>query len=78
MRVTAKGQVTIPINIREELDMLPNTEVRFTVRDGAVVIEKVHDADAVSRGKKLVARMSGRGTFGMSTDEIMGLTRGEE
>ena len=31
MRITSKGQVTIPIEIREKLGLLPNTEVEFEV-----------------------------------------------
>ncbi len=79
MRVTTKGQVTIPIAIREELGIHPNTEVRFTVRGGAVLIEKVTDGNngGRSRGEEFVARLRGSGTVRMSTDEIMALTRGE-
>ena len=29
MRITSKGQVTIPQHIREELGLHPNTEVEF-------------------------------------------------
>lgn len=79
MKVTTKGQVTIPLAIREELGIHPHTEVRFTVSDGVAVIEKVPDSDGGGRrGRDLVARMRGRGTIRMSTDEIMALTRGEE
>jgi AbrB family looped-hinge helix DNA binding protein len=34
MRITTKGQVTIPQEIREELGLLPNTEVTFEIVDG--------------------------------------------
>ena len=40
MRVTSKGQVTIPIEIRDQFGIQPNTEVRFVVRNGLVVLEK--------------------------------------
>ena len=35
MRVTSKGQVTIPIEVREKLGIFPNTEVEFEVRGNA-------------------------------------------
>jgi antitoxin PrlF len=76
MRITSKGQVTIPIEIRERVGLLPNTEVRFEVEGNAVRIfpdEKLSG----QRGRKLLERMRGRATSGLSTEEIMALTRGE-
>ncbi len=35
MRVTSKGQVTIPIEAREKLGILPHTEVEFEVDHGS-------------------------------------------
>lgn len=77
MRITSKGQVTIPLAIRRKMGLLPNTEVDFIVKGNTVQIVKSADADK-SRGKKLVARMRGKATVKMTTDEIMTLTRGEE
>jgi AbrB family looped-hinge helix DNA binding protein len=74
MRITAKGQVTIPIEIRQRLGLLPDTEVEFEVVGGAVRIRRA--ARGSSRGHALVARLRGRATTKMSTDEIMALTRG--
>lgn len=74
MRITSKGQVTIPQEIRERLGLLPETEVEFEVSGSAVKIRKARDSRA--RGQSVVARMRGRATSGMSTDEIMKLTRG--
>lgn len=76
MRITSKGQVTIPIEIRERLGLLPETEVEFAVEGGAVRIRRARAAK--SRGRRLVERMRGRGSVRMTTDEIMALTRGEE
>ena len=47
MRITSKGQVTIPQEIREQCGLLPHTEVRFVVEHGRVLIEK--DTPALSR-----------------------------
>jgi AbrB family looped-hinge helix DNA binding protein len=76
MRITSKGQVTIPIEIRERVGLLPHTEVRFEVEGNTVRIVREEKA-AGSRGERLVERLRGRATSGLSTDEIMALTRGE-
>lgn len=76
MRITSKGQVTIPIEIRERLGLLPNTEVRFEVEGNAVRIIREEKATG-GRGQRLLERMRGRATSGMSTEEIMALTRSE-
>ena len=76
MQVTSKGQVTVPVEIRERLGIHPGTEVEFEVEGDAVVIRKKRDSRR--RGRSIVARMRGRATVKMSTDEIMALTRGEE
>ncbi|WP_019171991.1 AbrB/MazE/SpoVT family DNA-binding domain-containing protein [Pseudaminobacter salicylatoxidans] len=40
MRVTEKGQVTIPKEIRDRLGIGPGSEVEFVERDSVVVLEK--------------------------------------
>lgn len=74
MKVTVKGQVTIPQEVREQAGLLPGTEVQF-VRggDGRVYIEPVAGR---GRGRDLVERIRGRGRVRMSTDQILALTRG--
>ena len=76
MRVTSKGQVTIPRDIRRKLDIASQSEVEFVVEGNTVVLRKVEGAP--SRGKRLVETLRGRATVKMTTDEIMALTRGEE
>ena len=76
MRITSKGQVTIPIEIRERLGLLPNSEVEFEVEGNAVRIRKSRrGSKAGRRGRGLVQHLRGRATSGMSTDAIMKLTR---
>jgi AbrB family looped-hinge helix DNA binding protein len=74
MRVTSKGQVTIPQAVRERLGIEPGSEVDFEL-DG-------HGARLVraspGTGSELVTRMLGLSTAALSTDEIMALTRGED
>ncbi len=75
MKITSKGQVTIPAEIREKAGLLPDTEVDFVYAHGKVFIRKT--AGTRRRGRGLVARLRGKGAVRMSTDQIMALTRGE-
>jgi len=78
MRITSKGQVTIPIALREKAGLLPNTEVVFEYDGGGVRIARAKTSKRPSRGDRVVARLRSRaGDVVMSTDEIMALTRGE-
>ena len=73
MRITTKGQVTIPLEVRERLGLLPHTEVEFTIRGNTAVLTKA--TGGTRRGRALVQRMRGRGSVRMSTDQILRLTR---
>lgn len=76
MRITAKGQVTIPQEIRESAGFLPDTEVEFLVEESGIRIVKVRNPRRPSRGAKAVdALRRAAGRVAMSTDEIMALTR---
>jgi AbrB family looped-hinge helix DNA binding protein len=83
MRVTSKGQVTIPISIRDQFGIQPNTEVRFVVRKGHVVLEKAAGRGSMkrpSRGEAIVSRLRTARRTGrspMTTDQLIALTRGE-
>ena len=72
-KVTTKGQVTIPVAIRERLGIHPGSTVEFELVDGGVIVRKASDG---GRGAALVERLRGRATTSMTTDEIMALTRG--
>ncbi|HVE72302.1 MAG TPA: AbrB/MazE/SpoVT family DNA-binding domain-containing protein [Thermoanaerobaculia bacterium] len=73
MKITSKGQITIPQAIRERMGLLPGTEVEFVVRGNVVQLVKTNSP---SRGAKIVARLRGRARRSLTTDEIMRLTRG--
>jgi AbrB family looped-hinge helix DNA binding protein len=73
MRITSKGQVTIPQEIREQLGLLPHSEVVFQVEGNAVRITKAETGN--TRGSALLARMRGTATTGLTTEEILALTR---
>ena len=76
MRVTTKGQVTIPLEIREKLDITPATEVDFVIdENGRVyIIKKEKDTQPTPNR---FAKLRGVATVKMSTEEIMALTRSD-
>ena len=77
MRLTTKGQVTIPQDIRQKLGIHPNTEVEFDIVGDSVRIRKARGA--ASRGQRLLdlMRAAPKPKSGMTTDQLMALTRGE-
>lgn len=77
MRVTSKGQVTIPIEIREKLGILPNSEVEFRLQGDSARLVKVTGKRTRGRGEAIVARLKGTATTKMTTDEILALMRGD-
>jgi AbrB family looped-hinge helix DNA binding protein len=71
MRVTQKGQVTIPLEVRRALGIRPGSDVGFQIDgDGARLVVGQDDA------AREIARMRGAGDVELSTDEILALTRG--
>jgi AbrB family looped-hinge helix DNA binding protein len=79
MRITSKGQVTIPMNIREKYGLLPHSEVVFVEAKGKVYLEPANTKpNNQTRGRSLIAHLRGTATVRMTTDEIMRLTRGEK
>jgi AbrB family looped-hinge helix DNA binding protein len=78
MRMTVKGQVTIPIEMREKLGLLPNSEVEFDLVGDSVRIRKAKTGK--SRGQRMLEAMrkAPKPRSGMTTDQLMALTRGED
>lgn len=76
MRITSKGQVTLLPEVRGTLGLEPQSEVGFVCEAGRVWLRK--HMPRAEPGHSLVARMRGRATSGMSTEQIMDLVRGEE
>ena len=71
MRVTTKGQVTIPRSVREALGISSETEIDFIEDGGRFYITKTNEPSATGKFSKLRGIASSK----MSTDEIMSLTR---
>ena len=74
MRVTSRGQVTIPADIRDRFGFLPGTEVEFVVEDNDVKLVRATRADNTP-GHRAVRRLRGRAVSRLTTDEILALTR---
>ena len=78
MRLTTKGQVTIPLDIRDRLGLLPHSEVEFDIVGDSVRIRKKKGAPG--RGRRLIDHMrrAPKPRPGMTTDQLMALTRGDD
>jgi AbrB family looped-hinge helix DNA binding protein len=72
--VTSKGQITIPKQVRDLLGIGPGSQIEFQrAPDGRIVLVKVEKKSRPNR----FARLRGHAGPGLSTDEIMAMTRGE-
>lgn len=79
MRITSKGQVTIPQDIRERGGFLPHTEVDFVLEGDTVRLVRMSARQRPGRGEMAVRRLRGRArASALTTDEIMALTRGDD
>ena len=76
MKITSKGQVTIPQRFRRKFGLLPHSEVAFEEIEGGVVIRP-----ALSKEQEIALRLRrarGAARGNLSTAEVMQLTRGED
>jgi len=83
MRVTRKGQVTIPKQVRDQIGISPGTEVAFEVSGDVAYIRKKEPQQSeeailhrYERTLRQLMKLRGTATSGLSTDEIMEFTRG--
>lgn len=75
-RLTTKGQVTVPLKVRNHLGLVAGDAVEFRIAaDGAVQVVPVSRATASAPLSRFAA-LRGRATVKLSTEEIMALTRG--
>ncbi|AHH94964.1 AbrB/MazE/SpoVT family DNA-binding domain-containing protein [Kutzneria viridogrisea] len=75
VKLTSKGEVTVPIEIREQYGLHPGDEVEFVSENGEIRLVK--SAKQPSRGRRIAESLLGKGDVPMTTEEIMALTRGE-
>ena len=73
--VTRKGQVTIPKPVRDRLGINPGGKVDFEVGDDGRAYLRRAGKPAVKPSR--FERMRGTATSGLTTDQIMALTRGD-
>ena len=73
MRITSKGQVTIPQQVRQELGLHPGDEIDIVVDGGIARI--VPAGGPVGRGRRVIESLLGKGDVEITTDQIMAMTR---
>jgi antitoxin PrlF len=73
--MTTKGQVTVPKVVREYLGLKAGSAVTFERLASGDVVLRPAKARAKARAS-LFAKLRGRATVRMKTEEIMALTRG--
>lgn len=84
MRVTSKGQVTIPRDLRELAGIAPNSEVVFTIENGRLVVEPKGSAQNSAERERLdrfvetLDRLEGTGDPSLDADAVMAMTRDRE
>lgn len=79
MKVTIKGQVTIPQAMRERYDLRPGTEVEFVSGKNALEIRPVHTKDSRStQFDRWLNAAAGSARHGITTDAHLAITRGED
>ena len=84
MRMTSKGQVTVPKPVRDALGIGPGSNVGFEVRGGEAVLVRLDDARSAAKATEMVRQLQEHGatlaraewTIGLTTDEIMDILRG--
>ena len=77
MRLTSKGQVTIPQKFRRQFGLKARTEVIFEARADGVLI-RLAATERVKALKVVLKKVRGSANGELSTDEIMRLTRGDD
>ncbi len=75
VKITSKGQVTIPQAMRHRYGLHPQTEVEFSNGEGGVIIRPARTKKA--RFREWVRKATGSATVKITTDGVMRMTRGE-
>jgi AbrB family looped-hinge helix DNA binding protein len=81
MRVTSKGQVTIPRDMRELAGIKPNSEVLFSIEDGKLTIVPKHSVEKGVEKARLESflqsldRLEATGDQAIDAASLMSLTR---
>ena len=79
MKVGARGQVTIPGNLRNSLGFVPGTEVEFVLREEGLLLRRLRpDKPSQTRFERWLDRAAGSAMDGVSTAEFMAATRSSD
>jgi AbrB family looped-hinge helix DNA binding protein len=78
MKVSESGQITIPREIRDRVGMKPGTEVEILPKDGEVIVRIIKPTANMEKFERALLRARGAADTGLTTDEIMAMTRGED
>lgn len=74
MRITTKGQVTIPQELRERYAMGPGAEVEVVATEDGALVRPVAQQ---GQGDRLLARLRDRADGGLTAEQVLHLTRGD-
>jgi bifunctional DNA-binding transcriptional regulator/antitoxin component of YhaV-PrlF toxin-antitoxin module len=77
MKVTTKGQVTIPQHIRRFMGVSAYSEVDFQICNEVVILVKAGEDKTSNERSSRFAALRGSKRDGLTTDEWMNVTRGE-
>ncbi|MBY5362040.1 AbrB/MazE/SpoVT family DNA-binding domain-containing protein [Rhizobium leguminosarum] len=81
MRVTSKGQVTIPRDLRELVGIEANSEVIFSIEGGKLVLSpkngkrEIEDRGRLDRFIQTIRRLEGTGDQEIDAEDLMSMTR---
>jgi AbrB family looped-hinge helix DNA binding protein len=81
MRVTSKGQVTIPRDLRELAGIELNSEVIFTIEAGKLVLtpknggRELEDRQRLDRFMATLRQIEGTGDQELDAEALMSMTR---
>lgn len=81
MRVTSKGQVTIPRDLRELAGIEPNSEVVFSMEGGKLVVSPkagrraIEDRNRLDQVLRAISKLEGTGDQAIDADVLMSITR---
>ncbi|KAA0700887.1 AbrB/MazE/SpoVT family DNA-binding domain-containing protein [Neorhizobium sp. P12A] len=81
MRVTSKGQVTIPRDLRELAGIELNSEVIFSIEGGKLVLSpkngksEIEDRQRLDRFLDTLKRLEGTGDPDIDAEALMSMTR---
>jgi AbrB family looped-hinge helix DNA binding protein len=79
MRMTSKGQVTIPKHVRDSAGIKPGAELAVVFDEGVIKINRARRkqlGEATTQFESWLKRVKGVATANVTTAEILAATRG--